>query len=555
MSMHTLLLVSIVACAGLFTGLQRTAMDGPVQDHQPGPPVQQDLLVPVHPGQPDVRPFWNTYSRRFIYPPAFEFEETEGVARYRFTALSLSDSGVHTFAADHPWVPITPLWSGLPCSEVVLTVEALPGEETGEPVVVGERRFIKSPPFDGPYGEPAYDYGESGRLCLRDLLLQPKMQYWFTHGKPDPSYPLWVHPSKMVRRIIQGMVTYSRLIPRPPDADRALEVAKIAADFLLSISQPEGAPLAAWPPTFWDGVDGDIHPTYTREHMALEPAEVAMAYLDLFEATEEGQYFEAARRIAGTYVNVQREDGTWYQRIETSTGNPIEEHLLVPASVIEMFSRFINGYGVTEYEDPRERAISWCWDNPLKTFSWEAQYEDTRPRRRYRNLSHREPLMLAALLFREKPDDLERRAEAEELLRFAEDQFVIWEKSDPITRAELFKPGSRWSGNDPYFGTDWFVPAAAEQYLFFTPISSATAYFIDAYVEAFEATGERIYLAKAVSLANTLTLAQQYWGGRDIPTHLRKVMPELNWLNVSVKAATTLIKHEEVLGRFGGNAR
>ncbi|MGB6034368.1 MAG: hypothetical protein WBH55_16195, partial [Bacteroidota bacterium] len=133
-----------------------------------------------------------------------------------------------------------------------------------------------------------------------------------------------------------------------------------------------------------------------------------------------------------------------------------------------------------------------------------------------------------------------------------EDQFVVWEISDPITRARLFRPGSRWNGNDPYFGSDWFVPSAAEQYVFFTPISAATSFFIDAYVAAFKSTGKRRYLAKAVSLANTITIAQQYWGGREIPTHLRKTMPELNWINVSVKAATTLIRHRDVLKEFYG---
>jgi len=515
-------------------------------------PDEKELMSPVRPGQPGVRPFWNGFSRRFIYPPAFAFEEVGGAKRYRFTAVSLADSHSYSFDAEKPWVPLTPLWGDLPCSEVILTVEALTSEAPDTAVVAGTRQFVKSPPFDGPYGRPAYDYGESGRRCLADLLSQPKLQHWLRTNEPDPSYPLWVHPSKMVRGIIGGMVAYSRLTPRPEDADQAIEVAQRAARFLLSLSEPPGAPLEAWPPTFWNGVDGDFHPVYTGEHLTLEPAEVAGAYLDLFDSTGDTLYFRAARRIADTYVRLQREDGTWYQRIETRTGDPVKEHLLVPVSVIKLFDQFASRYGMGEYRQARARALEWCLSHPLRTFSWEAQFEDTRPRRQYKNLSHREPLMLATLLFAEGGDDPEVLSEAEELVRFAEDQFVVWEKSDPITRAELFRPGSRWSGNDPYFGSDWFVPSAAEQYVFFTPISSATSYFIDAYVGAFRATGKRVYLAKAVSLANTLTIAQQYWGGREIPTHLRKVMPELNWINVSVKAATTLIRHRDDLRKFYG---
>jgi maltose/maltodextrin transport system substrate-binding protein len=509
-------------------------------------------MIPVHPGQPGVRPFWNKFSRRFIYPPAFAFEEVEGANRYRFTALSLPDSETYTFEAEKPWVPITRLWSELPCSDVVLTVEGLVSSGPDTAILSGTRQFVKSPPFDGPYGTPAYDYGESGRRCLGDLLAQPKIQHWLTANEPDPSYPLWVHPSKMVRGIIQGMVLYSRLTPRPEDADQALEVAVRAARFLLSLSELPGTPLAAWPPTFWDGVDGDIHPVYAGEHMGLEPAEVAQAYLDLFDAIGDTLYFRAARGIADTYVRRQRVDGTWYQLFETETGNPAKPHLLVPVSVINLFDRFAEQYGTSDYLRARTGALEWCMAHPVRTFSWEAQYEDTRPRERYKNLSHREPLMLAMVLFGEHPGDPDMVSEAEELIRFAEDQFVVWEISDPITRARLFRPGSRWNGNDPYFGSDWFVPSAAEQYVFFTPISAATSFFIDAYVEAFTSTGKREYLAKAVSLANTITIAQRYWGGREIPTHMRKIMPELNWINVSVKAATSLIRHRDVLTGFYG---
>jgi uncharacterized protein YyaL (SSP411 family) len=126
---------------------------------------------------------------------------------------------------------------------------------------------------------------------------------------------------------------------------------------------------------------------------------------------------------------------------------------------------------------------------------------------------------------------------------------------DAVATAALFKPGSRWNGNDPYFGSDWFVPAALEQYVFYTPISSASAGFIDAYVAGYQATGEVRMLEKARALASTLTRAQQYWGGGEIPTHLRKVMPELNWLNVSVWSAKSLLGLAEVDSLEDGTER
>ena len=65
---------------------------------------------------------------------------------------------------------------------------------------------------------------------------------------------------------------------------------------------------------------------------------------------------------------------------------------------------------------------------------------------------------------------------------------------------------------------------------------------------AFHATGKEEYRLKARALAASLVNAQRFWGGREFPTHLRKVLPEPNWLNVSVKTALSLI-------RYGGELR
>ena len=70
-----------------------------------------------------------------------------------------------------------------------------------------------------------------------------------------------------------------------------------------------------------------------------------------------------------------------------------------------------------------------------------------------------------------------------------------------------------------------------------------------AYLKAYETTGEPIYHAKAVALANALTQAHASHGGGEIPTHLRKNLPELNWINCGVYPAISLIEYAEVLGK------
>jgi maltose/maltodextrin transport system substrate-binding protein len=138
---------------------------------------------------------------------------------------------------------------------------------------------------------------------------------------------------------------------------------------------------------------------------------------------------------------------------------------------------------------------------------------------------------------------------AKELIRFAEDQFVVWEPGDPALSYPWFREDSKWNGTVLEGGSDWFIPCALEQYKFYTPIARSSQLMILAYLEAYRVTGESIYHAKAVALANALTLAQAYHGGGEIPTHLRKNLPEANWLNNGVYPAITLIENAEILSK------
>jgi hypothetical protein len=502
---------------------------------------------PIRPGEPGRVQFWNQFARRFICPPAFEFTDSTTDTGYRFSIASVRDFKTFTFTAEKPWAPLTPVWRDLAPGEYLLRVESIAGAR-----VVGERQFMKSPHFRGATGNPAYPYAESAKRCFADLFGQEKVQFWLTAGKPYPFYPKWIYPAKMMGSLAAGMAHYSRLVGDPNRRDAILKIARRSADFLISRSEPPGSAWEYSPPTFWDGVNSDIHPVFMGELMTSEPAETGMCYLDLFEASRDTAYLGAALRIGLTYVNRQLPNGTWHQRIDTRTGKPRESALMVPVAVIVFFDRLIARYGKEEFREARERAFRWCMLHPRVTFNWEAQFEDTRPRDRYKNQSHREAVMFAGLLFRNAGDQPEYLPDAIELLRWAEDSFCVWEKTDPVLTSFWFKPNTRWNGNDPYFGSDWFVPCAVEQYAFFTPINGSSADFIDAFADAFRATGDTVYLAKAAALANTLTIAQRYWGGGEIPTHLRTVMPELNWLNCSLHTAMSLLRNADLLESFQG---
>jgi len=502
---------------------------------------------PIHPGIPGKQPFWNIHSKRFIHAPAFDFKEFPGVKTYRFTVIAQADSQRIVFEAKKPWAPLTPIWNHLPYGHFHLRVEAL-DHQNGNPIeTVGKKDFLKSTPFSGVQTKPAYPYKESGYRNLHNLLHQPKIQYWLKHGRPDPDYPLWSHPTKIMSALVIGMVHYAKYFPDARDADQALKIANIVVEFLLSMTEPIGKPLEYWPPTYWDGVPRGKHPYFHNEIMTNTPAIGAEMLLDLYDFTKEEKYFIAAKRIANTYVKAQRKDGTWPQILNTETGNAVRGNKLVPTMVIELFDRFMENYNTFEYATPRRQAFEWCMQHAMKTFNWQAQFEDTRPQSQYKNLSREEPTEFARILFKDSENHPEYIEMAKELIRFAEDQFVVWESTDPVLSYPWFPLASEWNGTMLPGGYDWFIPCALEQYKFYTPIARSTQLMIIAYFTAFEYTGESIYHAKAIALANTLTIAQAYHGGSEIPTHLRKNLPELNWINNGVYPAITLIEYAEQL--------
>ena len=499
-----------------------------------------ESLIPIRPGIPGKTPFWNEYSREFIYAPAFNFPKSASAASYRFTAVARD--GVHSFEADVPWAPLSSIWAALPDGKVTLTVNAL--DERGGKVIgrAGTRTFYRSPVFNGPYRDPAVPYRESARLALASLFQKPVIQSWIRDGKPDPSYNLNCYPAKVMGATVLGMTLYSRLETQDEISEKALTAAKRAADFLMQLSEPSGAPLEYFPPTYWDGVDRGKHPVHTDRTMMPYPADAALAYLDLYDRTHDQKYFQAARRIADTYRKTQRADGVWPLLVKVKTGEAIGSNLLVPTLPIMLMDRLVNQYQLTEYQPVSERAFQWTMDNPVRKFNWDAQFEDVQPGEPYVNLAREQACDVAVRLLKNSPKDAKSIALAEELIHFAEDQFVVWEPPRPEWKEIVYlgcNPGGDMS--------PWITPVVLEQYRCYGPVARSMGIMITAWQEASRVTRNPLYLAKAKSLANSLTVAQQFWGGGEYPTWVRKTEGPI-WLNNTVHTARMVLNFAEAIG-------
>ena len=518
----------LIAVTGLVLVLGSIALTEPTAK------AIEESTVPIHPGIPAERFFWNRYARQFIYAPAFDFDawRTGQVAKYRFTAHSDSSNQDYVFEADQPFAALSPIWKELPVGPVILNVEALNanGKVLGK---VGTRSFYRMPVFAGPYGKPDKSYEESAKWALEYQFRQPHYQGWKDGKRVEHFFNCY--PNKMISAVMYGMVRYAKLAGSPTEARDALLTATNAARGMMKISFPSGSPMEYWPPTY--DLDTETVRTHLkwiaqrgRNVMTIFPADAGLAYLDLYDATGEKDFLEAAKRIAGTYRKLQLPSGTWPLLISTQTGKTEGDSSALPTVAIRFMDRLEQQYGVTEYRDTLRRAVEWMFENPMKTYLWQGQFEDVKPSAGYVNLSHKSALAFAIYLLNHAKEKPEYTTLAEGLLRFSEDQFVVWEPCSP--------------------NEDRMIPCALEQYRCYGPIISTMGRFISAWVVAYNTTGKYEYLAKAQSLANTIVAFQSKNGGQYRTWHyLNGKKENRNWDNAATEAAMAILELSDAMKR------
>jgi hypothetical protein len=200
-------------------------------------------------------------------------------------------------------------------------------------------------------------------------------------------------------------------------------------------------------------------------------------------------------------------------------------------------------YGDTSFRKNRERAWEFIVANPLKTFAWDGQFEDVKPRPSYRNLAREQACDVAVILLEQAKGDAKQIAQVKELLNFAEDQFVFW---SPIRNLS----GAAKAGIEKRNPGEWITPCVMEQYVYYGPVTRSSAILINAYLVAHKITGEEIYFLKAKALAGSLVAGQRYQmefqkGDGEIPTWLYRKAPR-NWLNNSYYAAAAVLQMANV---------
>ena len=462
-----------------------------------------ETATPVRPFVAGGQPAWNGHAVQFLFAPAFDLPEVAGAVRYRFT-LKDSAGREHVFFGPKPTAPLTPIWTAVaigPASLVVHGVDA-DGVAVGGP---SSRRVHRAAPFASPVASEVDPAGPARALAA--LVHSPDLRCWFGSGQPESQFILYRYPSKIVGAAASALATYAAQQPAPADAAEALAAARRAADYLLSMSFPDDAVWAGHPPTY--------HPTLYRDrlkgHMSAGNyltncgAETGRYLLDVHAATKDRRYLDAALRIAAAYEKTQLLEGSWSLFVDPRDGKPASPNVLVPTGVVGFLDQLEVVTGEPRFAPVRARALAWIMANPVRTWNWQGQFEDVRPLPPYENMTKHEACDFALHLFDQKERKPEGLALALELLRYSEDQFVIWAqppKETPVSQSADGAAGGK--------ARKWLLPCVLEQYRCYAPVCASSAKLIRTYLAAWRVTGDRLHLEKARALGATLAQTQSH---------------------------------------------
>ena len=453
-----------------------------------------DLRHQVRPGGVGGAPFWNVNAKMFIYPPSFGFRHVSGAAAYRFEVTD-DRHRKHSFDASSPFAALSPVWAELPVG--FATVRCLALDANGnDSACAGERSFWRAASFDpAQYAPRRRSYREAYERTLLHLMGWPEISFLEQNGRPDISQGsnFTSYPSKMQSAVIRAMLATAAAFPGR--SERAMRIARISADYLLGTREKPGTPLENFPATYVG--TGQLSGTYAGQHMLVYPADAGSALLELHAATGDAKYLNAAVDIGRTYLRLQGEDGTWFLKMNASDGSPVGGNRLVPTTVMTFLEDLCAATGNEEFRAAGERAFAFIERGPLSDWDWEGQFEDIRPaERRYQNLTKHMPCETALYMLKRFAGDGRRIAQARDIIRFAEDQFVVWRAP---CRADGTGP---WVPTYQFFA--WRTPAVLEQYNCYSPIDASSAKLIRTYVALYKAEGRRLDLAKAKALGDAM---------------------------------------------------
>ena len=251
----------------------------------------------------------------------------------------------------------------------------------------------------------------------------------------------------------------------------------------------------------------------------------------MYDATGEQEYLDRAAGIGRTYVGLQHPDGSLPIKVDFLTGEPVNEVCAMLHPLLRYFRR-LESYGLVEFAPAREKGERWMDEVAIERFDMTGQFEDVNVKglEPYQNLTNCTAAPYASYLLKKpdmSPKDLQN---AIDLIRLSEDQFVHWAYYD-VTQDGFPKKNA---------------PCVHEQYHYEMPVDNSSCNVANAWLDLYEATGDKLAFAKAKALIDNITIQQNAVNGK-IPTTFewREAGKDRNrtfWINCSFSSVSTLLR-------------
>ena len=446
---------------------------------------------------------WNVYSTRFVDPPTWTWNQVPGVASYR-VRMARPHEPARSFEATQPWFSMAACWAEWPAGPIDLVVEGYDGAGREVCMPSWPKRFYKVPGFDGVKQEPL-DWRGAVRKNIAYLLAPAgDADEPYERGLPRSSwssfedtatgqrfrlaYPASNHPS-----FVMAFVRFAEAFADDPLAQEALRQARQYGDWLLENRFPADWACGLFP--YSTSENGQSSGGKEGQSITLfRSAFVAEAMLSLYEAFGDDRYLDYARHLAESLIRMQRTDGSWPYRVNPQDGSVTQEYTSDTVGPARLLAKLEAIKADGSYREARRKAIEWMLQNPVKTRLWQGQFEDFGENTPYENLEHvdSDELVRYLVVFRDQiPGAVDI---AEDLNRYTEDQFVVWQREESPVPVEC-----------P-------TPTVLEQYLCYWPMEINTGYWILSLMALHEATRKQEYIDKAVAAANAI-LQGQYENG------------------------------------------
>jgi maltose/maltodextrin transport system substrate-binding protein len=267
----------------------------------------------------------------------------------------------------------------------------------------------------------------------------------------------------------------------------------------------------------------------------MEAISMAWGLLDLYNETQDRQYYDWALKIADTYQRLQRPDGSMPIKLVITTGEAVNKSNAMLYPLICYLQRLHDEYGVTKYEAMRHKAKKWMHEVAIRNFNMTGQFEDVtvlnlKP---YENLTNCTAAPYADYLYCSSESNADDLRDADDLMRLSEDQFTYWDQK-PLA-----------DGIHQHI-----TPCVYEQYRYQMSVDNSACNVAGGFLAKYERCGDQLALAKAIALTNSITLVQNANTGQ-IPTtwvHYTDVNKGASfWLNCTVSSINMLLRMDEAL--------